>query len=550
MPHPDAVAPPTADAPTPPTVTPPTVTPSTVDGPEADLRPEARRELDAILLDGTLTYRQRVQRLAAFAENLRPMPPLRAATREALDARVICDMYEGNAPYRPRYLLPDYAAALANGSAYLELPPPRDLAEATWFLASMYANVPSITGYPVYLGDLDALLAPYADGLSEDAIVEALRPFWRALDRMLPDAFVHANLGPEDTPMLRAILRLERELRQVVPNLSLKVAPGVTPDDLLRDATETVFACAKPHFVNDPMMRADHGEGYAAVSCYNSLKIGGGAHTLVRINLKEVALRHEGDTEAFFTTTLPHDVEATAELMEARIRHLVERSGFFEHDWLVQEGLVQLDRFSAMFGVFGLAEAVNVLMERAGASGRYGHDADANALGHRIVRTIAGLVADRPQPYCDGFDGRAMMHAQSGIDLDVDVTAGTRIPIGEEPDLYRHLMAVAPHHAVFAAGVSDIVHFDDTARRNPDAVVDVIKGAMATGMRDVTFNLDSNDFVRITGYLVKKSDLAAIEAGARHGSTYLGAGNEAQAHCTQRATKRVVAAERQAGGRG
>ena len=48
-------------------------------------------------------------------------------------------------------------------------------------------------------------------------------------------------------------------------------------------------------------------------------------------------------------------------------------------------------------------------------------------------------------------------------------------------------------------------------------------------MRDVTFNLDSNDFIRITGYLVRKSDLAKLEAdGARHGSTFLGAGSVAQ----------------------
>ena len=52
--------------------------------------------------------------------------------------------------------------------------------------------------------------------------------------------------------------------------------------------------------------------------------------------------------------------------------------------------------------------------------------------------------------------------------------------------------------------------FDETARRNPQAVVDVIRGAFATGMRDFTFNLDSNDFVRITGYLVRKSDLARL----------------------------------------
>ena len=512
------------------------------------LEPTQRQELDRILLDGTLSYRQRLQQLAIFAENLAPMPPLSDAAREALDARVICDMYEGNAPYRPRYTLPDYTKALEQGSAYLELPAPQDLQEATWFLASMYANVPSITGYPVYLGDLDALLAPFAEGMTQEEIVTALRPFWRALDRMLPDAFTHTNLGPADSPMLRAILQLERELLQVVPNISLKVEPGVTPDALIRDAVETVFACAKPHFINQPIMTADHGEQYAAVSCYNALKVGGGSHTLVRVNYKEVALRHEGDTETFFATTLPHYLELTAELMETRIRHLVERSGFYDHHWLVEEGLLRLDRFSAMFGVFGLADAVNLLMERGGKSGRYGSDAEADALAHRIVQETAAFVAERPQPYCEGFGGRAMMHSQSGIDLDVDVTAGTRIPIGEEPDLFRHIQAVAPNHAVFASGVSDIFHFDETARRNPDAVVDVIKGAMQQGMRDFTFNLDSNDFIRITGYLVKKSDIAAIEAGARHGSTYLGAGNEEQAHCTQRATKRVVAAERLAGG--
>ena len=47
------------------------------------------------------------------------------------------------------------------------------------------------------------------------------------------------------------------------------------------------------------MMVGDHGDRYAAVSCYNSLKIGGGAHTLVRLNLKEVVLRHNGGIEAF-----------------------------------------------------------------------------------------------------------------------------------------------------------------------------------------------------------------------------------------------------------
>lgn len=515
-----------------------------------------RARTRAVVDDTTLSYRQRVQRLAGLAEDTLEMPTVSEACRSALEKRVICDMFEGHAPYRPRYLLPDYGTALAQGSAYLELAPPTDLTEALWFLAAMYTQVPSITGYPVYLGDLDTELAPFVEGWDVDRIVETLRPFWRALDRMLPDAFVHTNLGPHDSPFARAVLRLERELLQVVPNITLKVDPVATPDDLLLDAVRTVFECAKPHFVNHPMMVADHGNRYAVVSCYNSLKIGGGSHTLSRVNLREVVLQHTGSLEAFFADTLPRYVELTAELMEARIRHLVEEAAFFESSWLVHEGLLSLDRFSAMFGVFGLAEAVDMLMEREGLPGRYGHDDTANALSYRITGTIAAQVAERPLPWCEGFGGRAMMHSQSGIDSDVGVTAGTRIPIGSEPNLYDHLRTVSPHHHLFASGISDILHFDETARRNPEAVVDIIRGAFsdtlrdATGhaaMRDVTFNLDSNDFIRITGYLVRKSDLAKIDEGARHGSTFLGAGSEAEAHCTQRATKRVVANERRAG---
>jgi YjjI family glycine radical enzyme len=307
----------------------------------------------------------------------------------------------------------------------------------------------------------------------------------------------------------------------------------------------TVFACGKPHFVNHAMMTADLGPEYGVVSCYNSLKIGGGSHTLVRLNLAESAARHEGGTEDWFASTLPAHVALTAELMAARITSLVEQSGFFDHTWLVDEGLVSLDRFSAMFGIYGLAECVDALVARDGGTGRYGHDADATALGWRVVERVAGLVAGTPLPYCEGNAGHAFLHSQSGIDSDHGVTAGTRIPIGDEPPLVDHLAAVTPNHRWFASGVSDIVHFDDTAVRNPQAVVDVVRGALATGMRDVTFNLDSNDFIRITGYLVRKSDLATLEATgtARHGSDVLAAGSVANSHVTDRVAKRVISHE-------
>jgi YjjI family glycine radical enzyme len=505
---------------------------------------EFRTRTRTIVNDPKLSYHQRRHYLAAMAEEGLDYPALSEACREALNKRIICDMYEGHAPYRPRYLLPDYAIAVTQGSEYLELEPPVDLDEALNFLLILYTQVPSITGYPVYLGDLDKVLAPFVDGVSDDELFRKLRLFWIAIDRILPDAFVHMDLGPVDHRIIRTILAIERELEQVVPNLTLKVDPELTPDDLIRDAVETVFMNGKPHFVNHPLMVRDLGEDYAAVSCYNSLKIGGGSHTLMRLNLKEVALIHQGDTESFLDETLPHYAELNSELIEARIRYLVEEARFFEHDFLASEGIISLDRFSAMYGVYGLAEAVDILMEAAGSEGRYGHDAEANELSHRITRRLKDFVQSRPMPYCKGNGGRCFFHSQSGIDSDVDVTAGTRIPIGDEPEMFEHISCVAPHHDLFDAGVSDIFHVEDTARRNPQYMVDIIRGAFDAGMRDFTFNLATNGFIRITGYLVRKSDVEQFDAeGARHGSTVFAAGSVEKSHVTDRAVKRVFVHE-------
>ncbi|MBW6457212.1 MAG: DUF3029 family protein, partial [Trueperaceae bacterium] len=82
-------------------------------------RPELRDLTRGVIDDPTLSYRQRVQRLAGLAENALEMPAVSPACRQALEERVVCDMFEGNAPYRPRYLLPDYGKALREGSAYL-----------------------------------------------------------------------------------------------------------------------------------------------------------------------------------------------------------------------------------------------------------------------------------------------------------------------------------------------------------------------------------------------------------------------------------------------
>jgi YjjI family glycine radical enzyme len=509
---------------------------------------ESRHAIRSIVEDPRLTYRQRVQALALAAENVLDPPPVTDECAAALEKGVICDMAEGHAPYRPRYTLPDYARALWQGSSFLELAPPTTFDDACTFLLATYANVPSITGYPVWFGELDRLLEPFAGELDDAALRWHLRRFWVLLDRMFPDAFAHANLGPDDGRVVRAALKVHGHARQVVPNLSLKVDPRRTPDSLLLEAMQTVVEVGQPHLVNHTMMTADLGQRYGVVSCYNSLPIGGGAHTLVRLNLKEAALLHAGPPRQFMNDTLPRFVELTSELMEVRIRHLVERARFFEHSWLVDERLLSLDRFTAMFGLVGLAECVEHLLQLDGCEARYGRDECADELAHEIVRTTASLVSARGMPYCEATGGRALLHSQAGLDVDVDLTPGTRLPAGREPGLYRHLEAVAPNHRWFPAGVSDIVRLDETVADNLQAAADIAKGAFARGMRDVTFEVANGEFVRITGYLVRRSELERLASGAgvRHASSVLGAGSMRNAGIDARAAQRIASPERDA----
>src|SRR5690606_28941351 len=113
----------------------------------------------------------------------------------------------------------------------------------------------------------------------------------------------------------------------------------------------------------------------------------------------------------------------------------------------------------------GLAEAVNLLCENAGMNARYGKDDAANALGYRISAQLADFVANTPVKH--GWKQRAMLHAQSGISSDIGTTPGARLPYGDEPDPITHLQTVAPHHAHYHAGISDILTLDETIKRNP-----------------------------------------------------------------------------------
>ena len=52
---------------------------------------------------------------------------------------------------------------MREGSKFLQLDPPKDIYEAINSLLIFYKNVPSVTNYPVYLGNIDELLEPFMD---------------------------------------------------------------------------------------------------------------------------------------------------------------------------------------------------------------------------------------------------------------------------------------------------------------------------------------------------------------------------------------------------
>jgi YjjI family glycine radical enzyme len=199
--------------------------------------------------------------------------------------------------------------------------------------------------------------------------------------------------------------------------------------------------------------------------------------------------------------------------MDAKIRFLVEESHFFSSSFLVKEGFLHRDRFTGMFGVVGLHEAVNILMEKEGKTARYGVDEEADALGQLIMDTLESLVQRHTNGYCEISGSHFVLHAQVGIDSDIGISPGARIAIGEEIPLYNHLRHAGKFHKYFPSGTGDIFPFDSTYQQNPSSVLDIINGGFGAGMQYLsTYSADS-DVIRITGYLAKRSDMEALDNG-------------------------------------
>ena len=474
-----------------------------------------RQNVRSIIKDKTLTHEQTMMALASAGRDLLDLPGEEARRfHELKEKGWLCDLNEGRVTYVPRYILPDYRVFMKKGCAFLRLDPPADLYEATMGLLAVYRHVPSVTHFPVFIGRLDELLEPFVlkeiREKGEESAFRLIKGFLRHVDRTVTDSFCHANIGPKASRTGELILRAERELQDSTPNITLLYDPDLTEEDFAVHCVRTALDCAKPSFANHRMFLSELGEEYGIASCYNGLPIGGGAFTLSRIILARVAFDSSGKEE-FFAKNLPGAIDALLAFMDEKIRYLVEETPFFATSFLVREGWIRRDRFNGLFGLVGLAEAVNDLQCKEGIAGRFGSDPKADELGLEIMEQIRRRVRKHRNSYCPFYGNRFMLHAQVGIDSDSGISPGTRIPIGEEIPLYDHLRHCGLFHKYFPSGTGDIFPFDATAEKNPQAVLDVFKGAMQAGMRYISTYTSDSDVIRITGYLVKRSDIEALK---------------------------------------
>ncbi|WP_310602286.1 YjjI family glycine radical enzyme [Anaerosporobacter sp.] len=497
-----------------------------------------RGEMLNTIKNRTLTHEQKVTIMANHADSLLEVLELPEGLEERLNLcsadKIICDLNEGHAPLRPRYIIPDYAKFMKNGSKFLKLDPPKDIWEAVNSLLIFYKHVPSVTNFPVYVGSIDELLEPFV--VDEAEAKKAIRLFLTHIDRTILDSFCHANIGPRDTKAGRLILEVEAELQNAVPNITLKYDKDITPDDFALFAINTALKTAKPSFANHKMFVQELSENYVIASCYNGLNLGGGSYTLCRVLLGNLAKKAD-NIEHFKKEVLPETLEIMAAYMDERIRFIVEESGFFESNFLAREGFIEKEKFTAMFGLVGMAECVNTLLEKEGKEGRYGHSEIADNLGVSIMDIINEFNKNHVSPYCYGADERFLLHAQVGIDLDVGSSPGCRIPIGEEPEeLIDHLAHSAKFHKYFPSGIGDIFPIDTTVHKNMDYLLDIIKGAFENKVRYMSFYEKDSDVIRVTGYLVKRSEMEKLKKGENvlQDTTALGLGASKNSHVLER----------------
>ncbi len=499
-----------------------------------------KKDFHDIATSASLTYQQKLYNLANTAERLFDPVELLGYEKkdlEYIEKGMLCDLNEGYLIYRPRYIVPDYSVYIEKGCRFLDLPRPESLDDVLDGLLILYAHIPSITSFPVFIGFLDALIDPFIKEEDPDELVyPKIKRFLNHIDKTIPDSFCHADIGPAATRAGYLILKAIVELKNPTPNMSLMYDPEITEEDFALECVNACLRVSKPSFSNVRYYNQDIGS-HALCSCYNALPHGGGAYCLLRFRLGTIAKQVRS-----LEDMLDKLVDLTHSLLrmtDKRIEFLVEKSHFFESSFLVKEGFIDKDNFTSMIAIVGLSDGVNEILRKENINETFGSSKRGDEIGHAIMGKIQEIVSRHEGRYCKRTNNRYLLHAQVGASIleeDKDNTPAHRVRVGEEPVLPLHLNHASSFHKYFPSGTGDLFAFDQTSLEYKEAVLDIIKGAFASGMRYITTYLKDTDLIRVTGYLVKKSEVekANRDEAVLRDTTWFGKGTQDNAHVFER----------------
>ncbi len=425
---------------------------------------------------------------------------------EYMDKMYYDDLNEGNTPYKPRYILPDYVKFMKQGSKFLGIKSPTNLDEAIDALEILYAHVPSVTSYPVYIGQLDELLEPFIKDTEDDYI--KVDRFLNHIDKTIPDSFCHANIGPRDTIVGRMILRSCIEHPSPTPNISMKVDTDKTPLDFLAYAMKASLKSAKPAYANHKLYSSETHD-YAIVSCYNSLQIGGGGSTLPRLKFL-APVNDSKNSKEYMEKYLPKAVDIFLSILNKRHTYIMN-SRFFKDDFLVKEGLLFANKFIGMFGIIGLGTAVDTLMKKDGINSKMGYGEQANKLATQIMDYTDKRLKDYNKKNNTNFK----IHAQVGANLqsiDEGMSLATRVSVDTKMDIFDHLKHIGAYQKYCLAGTGEHFAFDPLWESRTDKLASIINtGLKIPGTRYIGVYGQESDYIRVTGYLVKRSEVDKFE---------------------------------------
>jgi hypothetical protein len=76
------------------------------------------------------------------------------------------------------------------------------------------------------------------------------------------------------------------------------------------------------------------------------------------------------------------------------------------------------------------------------------------------------------------------------------------------------LKQVSRFQKYFPSGIGDIFPFEKTYKENIPALVNIVEGAIKNNIRYLSLYSSDSDVIRISGYLVKRSEIEKLRNGS------------------------------------